>query len=72
MSVHIVKDAVEGFEAAAHALLAPTAGQDESTHAKTRDFIDGCRYACTANLDWRYVIARCVPCHSPSVLGRDL
>ncbi|KAL8752018.1 MAG: hypothetical protein Q9184_005875 [Pyrenodesmia sp. 2 TL-2023] len=41
MSIDIVKNAVEGFEAAASALVASTAGQDDSTRAKTLNFIDG-------------------------------
>ena len=47
----MLRDSVGRFELAANALLADNAG-DELVAADLARFIDSCRYACTANLNF--------------------
>lgn len=48
----ILRDSVARFDLAADALLEDNAG-DKFVKADLAKFIDSCRYACTANLNWR-------------------
>lgn len=48
----ILRDAVACFDLAANALLQDNDG-DKIVKADLAKFIDSCRYACTANLNWR-------------------
>lgn len=52
----LLRDAVARFNVAANALLEDNAG-DKVAEADLVSFIDSCRYACTANLNWRWVTA---------------
>lgn len=47
----MLRDSVARFDLAAKALLAENAG-DELVAADLAKFIDSCRYACTANLNF--------------------
>lgn len=53
----ILKDAVVRFVIAANALLDDNAGH-KLVKADLAQLIDSCRYACTANLDSRWVVTR--------------
>ena len=48
----ILRNAVARFDFAANALLKENA-EDKIVKADIVKFIDSCRYACTANLNWR-------------------
>ena len=54
-ATRILVDAVAHFEHAADALLEDSAGE-MLVRADIVKFIDSCRYACTANLNWRWVV----------------
>lgn len=54
VALALVKTAVSSFEETARSLLQTVAGDAALTRDVIR-FIEGCRYACTGNLDWRYV-----------------
>lgn len=51
-ATEILKDAVARFDIAATGLFEDTASEPTVT-ADVVKFIDSCRYACTANLNWR-------------------
>ncbi|MCJ1239389.1 hypothetical protein MMC14_007385 [Varicellaria rhodocarpa] len=51
-AIVILKNAVASFDQAARILLARYT-QDDITATCLGQFIEGCRYACTANLNWR-------------------
>ena len=51
-AIGIVRDSVARFEVAASALLEDNAG-DDIVQADLAKFISSCRFACTANLNWR-------------------
>lgn len=51
-AVEILRSAVARFDLAATGLLEDIAGNQAVTSEVVR-FIDSCRYACTANLNWR-------------------
>ena len=51
-AIAILGDAVLGFDLAANALIEDVTG-DKILEADLTRFIDSCRYACTANLNWR-------------------
>lgn len=51
-ATEMLRDAVARFDNAANALLAEYA-DDTIVKADIVKFIDSCRYACTANLNWR-------------------
>ena len=51
-AIRILRDAVVRFDLAANALLEDNA-DDRVVEANLAKFIDSCRYACTANLNWR-------------------
>ena len=51
-AIVLLETAVANFEQAANALLTNHT-QDDEVATKLGNFIDGCRYACTANLNWR-------------------
>ena len=48
----MLREAVAGFDLAANSLLEATAS-DQVLNADLAKFIGSCRYACTANLNWR-------------------
>ncbi|KAG9252051.1 isoprenoid synthase domain-containing protein [Emericellopsis atlantica] len=56
-SSQIVEESVERLDAASERLLARYA-HDEKTQADLGKFIEGCQYACTANLNWSMVSGR--------------
>lgn len=49
----IVRESIKRFEAAEKELLERYS--DSKVQEDIRKFIDGSKYACTANLNWRYV-----------------
>lgn len=51
-AIQILRTAVARFDIAANALLEDNA-DDQVIQANLVRFIDSCRYACTANLNWR-------------------
>ena len=55
-----IRDSVESFDAASSRLL-QAFEHDRPTRVQIENFIDGCKYACTANLDWRYVLLTVKP-----------
>ncbi|KAL9611919.1 MAG: hypothetical protein Q9167_003472, partial [Letrouitia subvulpina] len=62
LSVHMIETAVTGFEEAVESLIASYTENDAS-HGDLDKFVDSCRYACTANLNWslkseRYGLAK--------------
>ncbi|KAI6781733.1 Microbial Terpene synthase-like protein [Emericellopsis cladophorae] len=56
-SSQIVEESVKRLDAASERLLARYA-HDEKTRADLGKFIEGCQYACTANLNWSMVSGR--------------
>ena len=52
IGVAIFETAVDDFEAASRSLLQSVDGDVELTQNVSR-FIEGCKCACTANLNWR-------------------
>lgn len=52
ISIALLETAVSGFDQAAYALLISYI-QDERVVTRLDSFVDGCRYACTANPKWR-------------------
>lgn len=56
-ATQILKNAIAQFDTAAINLLDDVAHEDDASEAinDVRRFIDSCRYACTANLNWRWV-----------------
>ncbi|KAK8001173.1 isoprenoid synthase domain-containing protein, partial [Apiospora marii] len=55
----MVKASIGRFEAAEEDLLGRYSDRPDSGRA-LRDYIDGCKYACTANLNWRQVHSPCI------------
>ena len=53
-AIEMLRDAIARFNLAANALLEDNAG-DKVVKADLVRFIDSCRYACTGNLNWRWV-----------------
>ncbi|KAF2653977.1 terpenoid synthase [Lophiostoma macrostomum CBS 122681] len=53
----MMQDSVELIDKAADSLLARY-GHDASVHANLQKFVDGCKYACTGNLNWSLVSGR--------------
>ena len=53
-AVEMIKSAVKAFDLIAEQLLARHLHDTELT-LKLQKYVDGCRYACTANLNWRSV-----------------
>lgn len=53
----MLQDSVVAIDAAAEALLARHA-LDTALSANLQKFIDSCKYACTANLNWSVVSGR--------------
>lgn len=51
-ATEILKNAVARFDLAATGLVEDIDG-DQTVTAEVVRFIDSCRYACTANLNWR-------------------
>ena len=51
-ATEMIRDAVARFDHAANALLEEYA-DDKIVKADIVKFVDSCRYACTANLNWR-------------------
>ncbi|KAI9779304.1 MAG: hypothetical protein M1816_003617 [Peltula sp. TS41687] len=51
-AMEILHSSVEAFDSTSQRLLARH-HQDEVVHNKLQKFIDGCKYACTGNLNWR-------------------
>lgn len=51
-AIAMIETSVARFEMAANALLAQYT-HDPVVAGHVRNFVDGCRYACTANLNWR-------------------
>jgi len=56
-SSQIVEESVRRLDAASERLLARYA-HDEKTRADLGKFIEGCQYACTANLNWSMISGR--------------
>ena len=52
VGIAFYETAVGNFEKASHSLLRTVAGDDALSQRVSR-FIEGCKYACTANLNWR-------------------
>ncbi|KAK8113060.1 terpenoid synthase [Apiospora sp. TS-2023a] len=57
----MVKASIGRFEAAEEGLLARYSNSPDSGRV-LKDYIDGCKYACTANVNWRQVHSPCVQC----------
>ncbi|ERF73584.1 hypothetical protein EPUS_07518 [Endocarpon pusillum Z07020] len=55
-AIEMLRDAITRFNIVASALLEDNAGE-KVVKADLVRFIDSCRYACTGNLNWRWVIA---------------
>lgn len=54
--VNSVRSNVKDFDAAAQRLLQRFAENPDIDTLALQNFIDGCRYYCTGNLAWRYVL----------------
>ena len=55
IAVGILRTSIEAFDKSAQQLL-DLLSYDAETYGKFEKFINGCRYACTANLNWRLVV----------------
>jgi len=53
----MLRDSIESIDAAADSLLGRHA-HDGALYANLQKFIDGCKYACTGNLNWSIVSGR--------------
>lgn len=51
-AVDMLRNAISRLDISAATLLGEVAG-DEVIQEQVASFIDSCRYACTANLEWR-------------------
>lgn len=54
LAISMIYRSVEQFEAAEKELLQRYASSPVLVNI--RNFVDGCKYACTGNLNWRYVL----------------